>query len=79
MSNKGYMGKDTEYAKGGAGDSTVSRFLKTPDQFTDGRLPPSDKGGDDDPEQDYVKTGAGGKLSKTSGDTKCLKPIIPKS
>lgn len=68
MSNKGYQGKDEEFAKGGAVIGTTSRFLKTPDQFTDGRLPPKDKGGADDPEQDYDKTGKAGKLAKTTGD-----------
>lgn len=31
--NKGYQGSSADYAKGGKGDPSVSRFLKTPDQF----------------------------------------------
>jgi hypothetical protein len=76
MSNKCYLGKSESFAKGGDTLGRTRDFLKTPDQFTDGRLPPKDKGGADDPEQDYVKTGKGGKLSKMTGDKElpCKKP-----
>ena len=70
--------QDADYAKGGGVITTTSQFLKTPDQFTDGRLPPEDKDGKDDPEQDYEKTGKTGKLAKRTGG-KSLKAIVPKS
>lgn len=75
---KGDTPKDASYAKGGAVLGRARDFLKIPDQFTDGRLPPEDTGSEDDPPQDYEKTGKCGKLSKETGD-KSLKPVKPKS
>jgi len=76
--SKGGDIRDAEYAKGGPAIGTDSKFLKTPDQFTDGRLPPKDEGHADDPEQDYEKTGTAGKLAKTAGD-KSLKAVKPRT
>lgn len=75
--NKGYLGRDTEGAKGGAKLGRTRDFMKIPDQFTDGRLPPKDTGSADDPEQAYEKTGKTGKLAKPTGD-KCLPTVKPR-
>ena len=72
--NKGYMGKTEAFAAGGPVLGKNSRFLKsTPDQFTDGRLPPKDTGRADDPRQDYEKTGKG-----AQGSDKSEKPVKPR-
>lgn len=76
--NKGYMGKVESFAKGGQVLGRTRDFMKIPDQFTDGRMPPKDKGRADDPEQDYEKTGKSGKLAKPTGD-KSLKAVKPRS
>lgn len=61
--NKGYQGKTAEFAKGGAGDPSVSKFLKTPDQFrTDKGVP-----------QDYGSKGGNKPKDKS------LPPVKPKS
>jgi hypothetical protein len=78
MFAKGSKPKNADYAKGGDVLGRTRDFLKVPDQFTDGRLPPNDEGHADDPEQDYDKTGSGGKLSKVSGD-KSLKTVKPRT
>jgi hypothetical protein len=75
--NKGYLGRDIEGAKGGAKLGRTRDFMKVPDQFTDGRLPPKDTGSADDPEQAYEKTGKTGKLAKPTGD-KCLPTVKPR-
>jgi hypothetical protein len=76
MANKGYKGTNTEGAKGGPVIGETSRFLKTKDQFTAGRLPAEDETGLS--EQDYEKTGKSSKLSKETGD-KSLKTVKPRS
>ena len=70
--NKGYLGKTESFAKGGEVLGRARSFLKIPDQFTDGRLPPKDTGGADDPKQDY------GSKSKPKGKDKSLKAVTPR-
>ena len=72
MANKGHQTKHETFAKGGAVLGRTREFLKIPDQFTDGRLPPKDSGSPDDPPQDYEKSG---KSSTAKGKT--LKPVKP--
>jgi hypothetical protein len=74
--NKGYQGKVESFAAGGQVLGRTRDFMKIPDQFTDGRMPPKDKGSPDDPPQEYTKTGKGGKMSKITGDKElpCKKP-----
>ena len=57
-------------AKGGAVLGRTRDFLKEPDAFRSDTGPGA--------EQDYGKTGEGGRLSKTSGD-KSLKTVKPRS
>jgi len=56
MSSKGSGPKVAHYAEGGPVLGRTREFLKIPDQFTDGRLPPKDKGLADDPPQEYEKS-----------------------
>lgn len=56
------------YARGGPEMTTRSRFLKTPDVFRTSIE-----------QQDYDKTGKGGELSKTEGDTKSQPVIKPRT
>lgn len=84
MYSKGSAPKEASYAQGGAvlprsGDwkKTVPNrgFLDSPDQFTDGRLPPKDKGRADDPEQNY---GKGSSKSAPKAADKSEKPVKPR-
>jgi hypothetical protein len=84
MYAKGSAPKEASFASGGpvlprTGDwkKTVPNrgFLNSPDQFTDGRLPPSDKGSADDPEQQYGK--GAGKSNPKPAD-KSEKPVKPR-
>lgn len=83
MFSKGSAPKEASYAKGGAvlprtGDwkKTVPNrgFLNTPDQFTDGRLPPKDEGRADDPEQNYGKGSSKGAPKAADKSEKAVKP-----
>lgn len=65
---KGLGPVSAEYAKGGPSFSTRSKFMKTPDVFRTSIE-----------EQDYGKSGKGGKLSKTEGETKKLPTIKPRT
>jgi hypothetical protein len=65
---KGEGTKPAEYAKGGPVIATRSRFLKTPDVFRT-----------DTETTDYGKSGKGGELSKTEGDTKSQKAVKPRT
>jgi hypothetical protein len=69
ISIKGSGPVSAEYAKGGPSITTKSRFLKTPNQFTT----------DEGVEQDYEKTGKGGELSKTEGESKKKPAIKPRT
>jgi hypothetical protein len=55
MSSKGAGPKVASYAEGGPVLGRTREFLKEPDEFTDGRLPPKDSGRFDDPPQGYLK------------------------
>lgn len=55
MANKGYQGSNVEYAKGGPGNSSVSKFLKTEDEFRDSTNKASD--------EDWGKTGKTGDIT----------------
>lgn len=68
-SYKGSGPVSAKYAQGGPEITTKSRFLKVPDFFRTGK---SDG-------QDYDKTGKGGKLSKTEGESKKLTAIKPRT
>lgn len=76
MANKGYLGKSTGYAAGGPVLGRTRDFIKIPDQFTDGRLPPKDVGRKDDPPQEYEK--GGGKGSAPAATGKQLKTVKPR-
>lgn len=81
MSNKGYQGKNTEGAKGGAKLGRTRDFLKESDgadQRGFGKIPDKGYTNPDAGEQDYDKTGKTGKLSKPTGD-KCLPTVKPRS
>jgi hypothetical protein len=65
---KGSGPVSARYACGGEVITTRSRFMKTPDMFRTGK---SDG-------QNYDKTGKGGKLAKTEGETKKLAAVKPK-
>jgi hypothetical protein len=67
MYSKGSKPKDAAYAQGGPVITTRSRFLKTPDVFRT-----------DTETNEYGKSGKGGELSKTEGDTKAQKAIKPR-
>lgn len=56
------------FARGGPPITTRSRFIKTPDAFRTGIQ-----------KTDFDKTGKGGELSKTEGETKAKTPPKPKS
>ena len=71
--NKGYISKDTDYAKGGAVLGKESEFLKTKNRFVGKKLPEPEG-----TEDVFPKTGSAGKLAKTTGD-KSLKPVKPRS
>lgn len=58
-----------DYAKGGAARTTVSRFLKTPDEFR------TDKSNATD--EDWGKKGSKDPLTSRTGD-KCLTPVKPR-
>jgi hypothetical protein len=62
--------RGVEYAVGGPPITTKSRFLKTPDAF---------RSKVEVQKTDYEKTGKGGELSKTTGDTKSEKPVKPRT
>jgi hypothetical protein len=64
---KGSKPRDAQYARGGPVITTRSRFLKTPDVFRT-----------DTETNEYGKSGKGGELSKTEGDTKSQKAIKPR-
>ena len=72
--NKRYLGKTTKYAAGGPVLGRTENWLKTPDQFTDGRLPPKDTGRKDDPEQDYEKPRKGSAPPATGKQLNTVKP-----
>jgi hypothetical protein len=65
---KGTGAVSAKYAQGGASISTRSRFMKAPNPFTD-----------DNEKTDFKKSGKGGTLSKTEGDTKKLTAIKPRT
>jgi len=65
---KGEGPVSAEYARGGPAITTRSRFLKTPDVFRTSIE-----------QQDYNKSGKGGKLSKLEGDSKSETPIKPRT
>lgn len=56
------------YARGGPAMNTRSRFMKTPDVFRTSIE-----------RQDYGKSGKGGELSKTEGESKVEKTIKPRT
>ena len=69
---KGEGPKNARYAEGGEVlQKQASRFMKTPDVFRE------DRG--EGATQDYKKSGKGGELSKTEGDSKSEKPIKPRT
>jgi hypothetical protein len=73
---KGTGAVSAKYAMGGAClHDTRSKFMKTPNQFT------SRKEATKNPEveQDYGKTGKGGTLSKTEGESKKQPVIKPRT
>lgn len=76
MSNKGYLGKTESFAAGGPVLGRNRDFMKIPDQFTDGRMPPKDTGSADDPPQEYGK--GKGKDTAPAEKGKCLKPVKPR-
>lgn len=61
--NKGYQGSTARFAKGGAVIGANSQFLKTPDQFREGK----------GVEQDYSSKGG------RKGKDKSLSPVKPRS
>lgn len=67
MANKGYQGSSADYAKGGPGDPSVSRFLKTEDEFRQATNKSSD--------EDWGKTGKTGDMAAKS---KSLSPVKPR-
>ena len=66
--SKGKGPVSAAFAKGGDVITTKSRFLKVPDSFRTGQQ-----------KNDFAKSGKGGTLSKTEGDTKKLPAIKPRS
>ena len=72
---KGTGPVSAEFARGGPSITSKSRFMKVPDQFTGGRMPPKETA---PVKQDYNKTSKGGELSDTEGDSKKLPPIKPR-
>jgi hypothetical protein len=58
----------TTYAIGGPGDTSRSRFMKTADTFRT-----------DIQRTDYEKKSPGGEQSKTTGDSKSLPAIKPRT
>ena len=65
---KGVGPVSASYAKGGDCITTNSRFMKTPDTFRTSIQ-----------RQDYGKSGKGGELSKTEGESKSEKVIKPRT
>jgi hypothetical protein len=73
MSSKGSGPRTASYAEGGPVLGRTREFLKEPDEFTDGRLPPKDSGRADDPPQGYLK----GKLQSRAAPPLRNKQIAP--
>lgn len=69
--NKGYMSKDTDYAKGGAVLGKESEFLKTKNRFVGKKLP--------EPEGTEDVFGKGNSKANPVGKDKSLKPVKPRS
>ena len=55
MANKGYLGKTTDYAKGGEVLGKISDFMKVKDEFRD----PDEGNASADEDQNYAKSGEG--------------------
>jgi hypothetical protein len=66
--NKGYLGKNENFASGGPVLGRTTDFLKTPDRFAGAQFKPG--GGRND--EDWEKKGKG-----KQGDSKSLKPVKP--
>jgi hypothetical protein len=70
-SNKGYQGSPVRMANGGPVLGRTRSFVKTPDEFTGGRMPPKPTA---TVQQDYGSKGAG---AKRTGD-KSLSAVKPR-
>jgi len=65
---KGSGPVNANYARGGECITTRSKFMKTPDSFRTGEQ-----------KNDFGKSGKGGTLAKTEGETKKLPAIKPRA